>query len=205
MDEEKKYIRKKMLGIRSSLTAGQVYEKSLAICENIFKSFIMNDIGVVLLYAPVRNEPDMFLAHEILKKDYPGVPAAYPKVSGDNHSMDFYKVYDYKKELAPGYMKIMEPRADDRAKNSRKVDLSLYREKKALVIVPGLAFDIHGNRTGYGGGFYDRYLHPYRKDGNIIKAAVCYDFQLQRKGINCNAHDVRMDCIFTDNDALFMK
>ena len=34
-------------------------------------------------------------------------------------------------------------------------------ETSQLVLVPGLAFDIHGWRLGYGGGFYDRLLSNY--------------------------------------------
>ncbi|MGA0556059.1 5-formyltetrahydrofolate cyclo-ligase [Larkinella sp. VNQ87] len=33
-----------------------------------------------------------------------------------------------------------------------------------LVLVPLLAFDQHGNRVGYGGGFYDRFLAQCRPD-----------------------------------------
>jgi 5-formyltetrahydrofolate cyclo-ligase len=41
-----------------------------------------------------------------------------------------------------------------------------------LVIVPMLAFDLNGNRVGYGKGFYDRYLKQCRKD--CIKIGLSY-------------------------------
>lgn len=36
-----------------------------------------------------------------------------------------------------------------------------------IIIVPGVAFDINGNRTGYGKGYYDRYLS---KHSSLIKS-----------------------------------
>ena len=234
-DTAKKNIRKKMLEIRSSLTAEQVREKSLAIFRNMFESGVMDDVGLVLLFAPVRKEPDMFLAHEMIKNDYPHVLTAYPKVfisekqnikkdsnfnsislesdgckcdviyENARKGMDFYIVDDYKSKLKSGYMNIMEPATDSAPGNLEKVDLSIYSDKKALIIVPGLAFDVYGNRTGYGGGFYDRYLEPYRENANIIKAAVCYDFQLSKDVISSSAHDVKMNYIITDKNTLFVK
>ena len=76
MDYCKKNIRKKMLDIRNAMTAGQVREKSLAIINNLFESGILNNAGLVLLFAPVRNEPDMFLAHDMIKGEYSHVSAA---------------------------------------------------------------------------------------------------------------------------------
>jgi 5-formyltetrahydrofolate cyclo-ligase len=44
-------------------------------------------------------------------------------------------------------------------------------EEIDLVIVPCLSADPYGNRLGYGGGYYDRYLKQIR--GEAVTIAVC--------------------------------
>jgi len=56
-----------------------------------------------------------------------------------------------------------------------------------------VAFDIHGNRIGYGRGYYDRLL----KKMAGVKVGVAYDFQVLEK-IPSEKHDVGMDIIATD-------
>jgi 5-formyltetrahydrofolate cyclo-ligase len=45
-----------------------------------------------------------------------------------------------------------------------------------LVLTPGLAYDLHGWRLGYGGGFYDRFLSEQR---TCISIGVTYQALLQ--------------------------
>ena len=45
-----------------------------------------------------------------------------------------------------------------------------------FVITPGLAFDIYGNRIGYGGGYYDKLFKKLPK--NVSRVGVGYDFQI---------------------------
>jgi 5-formyltetrahydrofolate cyclo-ligase len=45
-----------------------------------------------------------------------------------------------------------------------------------FVIAPGLAFDVYGNRMGYGGGYYDKLLKELSKD--VVQIGVGYDFQV---------------------------
>lgn len=45
-----------------------------------------------------------------------------------------------------------------------------------FVIAPGLAFDVFGNRIGYGGGYYDKLFKKISRD--VTRVAIGYDFQI---------------------------
>lgn len=45
-----------------------------------------------------------------------------------------------------------------------------------VMLVPGIAFDEHGNRLGQGGGYYDRYLPHMRPDALTI--GIAFDEQI---------------------------
>ena len=63
-----------------------------------------------------------------------------------------------------------------------------------LIIVPGIAFDSHGNRLGRGKGYYDRYLaaHP-----GVHTLGVVFDFQILPK-IPLEPHDHPVSGVVTD-------
>lgn len=55
------------------------------------------------------------------------------------------------------------------------VDGPAAEDETALVLMPGVAFDHAGNRIGYGGGYYDKFL---AREGNHPTLALCYAFQM---------------------------
>jgi len=61
-----------------------------------------------------------------------------------------------------------------------------------LVIVPGLAFTVAGDRLGYGRAYYDMFL-PTVPAPSI---GVCFDEQLVDE-MPVEAHDVRVDMVIT--------
>ncbi len=69
-----------------------------------------------------------------------------------------------------------------------------YAEDIGVAIVPLLAVDKQGNRLGYGGGFYDRYLSTHEKTARI---GYCFDFQVVKE-VPATFSDSKLDCIVTD-------
>jgi 5-formyltetrahydrofolate cyclo-ligase len=62
------------------------------------------------------------------------------------------------------------------------------------VVIPMLAFDIEGNRLGYGAGYYDRFLCRYPRPQRIGIAFSCQ----RAESIPADENDVKMDCIVTE-------
>ncbi|WP_194191763.1 5-formyltetrahydrofolate cyclo-ligase [Clostridium chrysemydis] len=72
-------------------------------------------------------------------------------------------------------------------------------EEFDLIIMPGVAFDRIGNRIGYGGGYYDKYLKDISSD--IKKVALAYELQLVEE-IETEEHDLKVDSIITENEVI---
>ncbi len=69
-----------------------------------------------------------------------------------------------------------------------------------LVLVPGMAFDLSGNRLGRGRGFYDRLLAKV----SGIKCGVAFDFQLLER-IPTEPHDAKVDFMLTPSRCVRRK
>lgn len=90
--------------------------------------------------------------------------------------MNFYS-YQQNDELLPSKFGIPEP-------NPTTAPL-LSAGQLDLILVPGIVFNRSNQRIGFGGGFYDRYLAPYK--GATI--ALAFSFQL-RDDWEAGAHDL---------------
>ena len=80
---------------------------------------------------------------------------------------------------------ILEPKKD-KIKN-------ISSDKIDLIIVPGVAFDLKGNRMGHGKGYYDRFL-------NLVKSTsigLAFEFQII-ENIPVESHDKPIDMIITE-------
>jgi len=63
-----------------------------------------------------------------------------------------------------------------------------------MVLIPLLAYDLEGNRLGYGMGFYDRFLESLSQQ--VVKAGV--SFFPPEVVIPSEKHDIKLDICFTD-------
>ena len=94
-------------------------------------------------------------------------------------------------ELETGMYKILEPRVELRSVASKQVAI----RNLDLVMVPGVAFDRRGARTGHGKGYYDKLLHHARLDTPLV--ALAFECQMFEE-IPTEQHDIFMDKVVTE-------
>ena len=72
--------------------------------------------------------------------------------------------------------------------------IAIDTQKLDVVFVPLLAFDLNGNRVGYGKGFYDRFLKSCRKD--TLKIGLSF-FEAETTSIDADNDDIALDFCVT--------
>ena len=146
--EQKKQIRRKALACRNALTEPERERGKLLITERILghQWYYLSD--TILGFVSYGSE---ICTTEILESALQDGKNVYvPKV--EDGRMEFYRMFSLS-ELKIGYKKIPEPAGD-----TDRYVFEPEHADKTLLRMPGSAFDPLGNRMGYGGGFYDRYL-----------------------------------------------
>jgi len=176
----KEDIRKKLTEKRSKLSCDFISENSKLISEKLFDMQLYNESDNIYIYMNFGGEVSTKeIISDALSK---GKKVAIPKII--NNEMNFYYIKDIE-DVEIGHFGVMEPITNEIAKDD-----------KALVIMPGVAFDSEKNRIGHGKGFYDKYLD---KNKSFDKIALAYDFQVMEKVPFENA-DVRPDIIITEKN-----
>ena len=74
----------------------------------------------------------------------------------------------------------------------------VYRGNIDVAVIPFLAVDKQGNRLGYGGGYYDRFL----KASTAKRVAFGYGFQVVRE-VPTEPWDEKVDVLVTDEEIIY--
>jgi len=135
----------------------------------------------ILFFAPLPDELDVWPMLEIALAT--GTNCALPFFDAEKKSYGAKLLKNLAADIITGKFGVREPAA-----TCAEIPLNQFD----LVLVPGLAFDLSGNRLGRGQGFYDRVLSA----ASGIKCGVCHNFQLLEK-IPSESHDAKVDFIFT--------
>ncbi len=172
--KSKSALRKAFLDLRSRSFSNSVQTEIQRKLVDFLLSKKYQNIG---LYHPIRGEVDVFAILEAL----PQRSVYLPRVKGER--LEFVSVGEGD-ELVEGAFGILEPEGP--VVDPRILD---------LVVVPGIAFTEAGNRLGYGGGFYDRFLASL----DCTCVGVCQDLFLTDY-LPMQSHDQRMDFVITETD-----
>ncbi len=94
-------------------------------------------------------------------------------------------------ELEIGYYNILTPK--------KEFIRPVPKEEIELILVPGIVFDSHGFRVGYGGGYYDRFLSGVAK--TVPKIAIAFSMQIIKQVPREN-FDIPVDMIITEKGSM---
>ena len=173
-------LRKEMRRLRNALGTSERRRLDASICTALS---VLSDVGEVAspiaVYLATPAEIDLAPFIETLLCN--GDVVVAPRWNGSVFELARLRGLDGR-HLRTGPMGILEP-----------VDADVISPADvAAWIVPGLAFTRGGNRLGYGGGWYDRFLREAHPASPRI--GVAYPFQLLDE-IPSESHDVTMTMV----------
>lgn len=163
---------------KRAMTPAQIEQASRELGEKLAASEQYRAAKTIYGYMPYNQEVRTVPMLERALAD--GKQVAVPKVYGN--TMSFILVTDLT-QMACNEWGIPEPVADG----------PVAQDPNAMVLMPGLAFTANGDRMGYGGGFYDKFLAAEPDHPTV---ALCYDFQLV-DFIPTDAYDIPVDLVLT--------
>lgn len=185
--EAKQALRAQVLAARNALPADVHASESARIFRRIAALDSFRSAGTVLVTLPFGSEWNVRpLAEEALRAHK---RLAIPRVDAGARMLVLHTIADLSRDIAPGFRAIPEPLPSTPIVVPEAID---------WVLVPGVAFDAHGGRLGYGGGYYDRLLPLCRP--RVARVAGAFALQVVER-VPASPHDARIDAIATP-DAL---
>jgi len=180
----KQGLRKKYKDLRSKLTLNEIEEKSISIANNLLKLSIWNKAYYHIFLSIIEHKEvnTEFILSVLSGKDKHIVLS---KSDFKTNSLTHFLLTD-STVIKTNEWHIPEP-----------IDgIEILPNKIEVVFVPLLAFDKHGNRVGYGKGFYDRFLEQCRPE--VIKIGLSF-FEAEENIEDSNDTDIALDFCVTPN------
>ena len=170
-----------MLKIRNRITPERRLQKSGVIKKRLMAVKEFKNAKNIFLYYSYADEVD---TQALIDECFGDKNIFLPRVYKDHLEP---ALFQGKNHLKPGYGKIPEP-------IGTPIRTEISPEKIDLIVVPGVAFDRHGTRLGFGKGYYDKYLKHHKK---IPKIGLAFAEQMV-DFIPRDPYDIPMNSIITD-------
>lgn len=180
----KKDLRTKYKALRNHLSLTEIEDLSLQIANQTLKLPVWNkeNYHVFLSITEHKEIQTDFLLHILNGKDKNIIVS---KSNFENRSMQHYLLTD-NVVIKKNEWNIPEPQNG----------FLVTDEQIDVVFVPLLAFDIFGNRVGYGKGFYDTFLAKCKP--NVVKIGLSF-FNAEPIITDSFEGDIRLDYCVTPN------
>jgi len=180
----KKEIRQKLRAEMAAISPAELHERSIQACSRLAQTpeYARSEIIMVFLSLPTEVDTTSLVLQAW--RDRKRVLA--PKVSWEQRRMLPIQIDSLSDDLSESVLGIREP-ADGVPIPLANID---------MVIVPGLGFDLQGNRLGRGRGFYDRFLA--HRDWAGIACGLALQNQVL-DSVPTTEHDMKIQMLVTDS------
>ncbi|NHI94337.1 MAG: 5-formyltetrahydrofolate cyclo-ligase [Candidatus Lokiarchaeota archaeon] len=191
IDEEKKACRARILSFRDAQSRDDIIKKSKKIHDYLISMEEYRKSNKIMFFMGKEKEVQTeFMAEDALKK---GKRVFIPITKVNERRLIPCEIFNLH-ELEISTFNVKEPKQEfQRPHDPKDID---------LVIVPGVGFDVAGNRIGYGFGYYDSFLSEARQEIPFI--GLAFEFQIQQE-IPCDENDKYIDKIITDKRIIKCK
>jgi 5-formyltetrahydrofolate cyclo-ligase len=179
----KKDLRLRLRQTVEAISPEGLHARSVRACNLLLGTPEYQRAEIVMVFLSLPNEVDTTSLVLHSWRDRKRVLA--PKVSWEQRRMLPIEIRSLSDDVSQSPMGIREPA------QGMPIPVSLID----LVVVPGLGFDVHGNRIGRGRGFYDRFLaHP---DWKGIACGLALEDQVVQD-VPVTEFDMQVDMLVTD-------
>ena len=181
--QEKQELRKQYREARAALDAAERAKADTAIALALWDTEEYRNAGTV--YSFVSFGIDVDTIATFVKAWEDGKRVAVPTFNPADHSLNFYEVTNMNDlhgadESVDGSISRVEPGPQD------------------ICIVPGLAYDVYGNRLGTGNGYFDRFLATFPG----VAVGLAHDNQVSEEELPQQEHDVPVQLLITETRIL---
>lgn len=166
---------------QKGLSERYILDSNRKICKNILALKEFKNASIIFCFVGRADEIDTVPIFNQAWKD--GKEVVVPKCIRKG-VMEAYKIDSFQ-DLEPGKFGILEPKAACTLVKPETIDFA---------IIPCMSCNLKGERLGYGGGYYDRYL----ENADFPTAVICRD-ALLLKEVATELHDLAMDIVVTES------
>lgn len=186
----KREIRQRVFALRDNLDPADLERRSGSIAAKLYLLPDYRRAQAVMFFLSFRSEVNTrAMVEESMAR---GKQVLVPRAAPESKRLIPSILLDWERDLAPGAYGIPEPRQEAlRPLDPRRID---------LLIVPGVAFDLNGNRLGYGGGYYDRFFPLLRPGVKLV--ALAFELQIIPE-VPVEEWDSPVDWIVTEERIIF--
>ena len=187
---DRRQLRLQYLAARAQLPPTARAAQSREIVDSVMGLAVFQETACVFIYCSYQSEVETW---ELIRRCLAaGKTVSVPLTEPKDSRMSAVVVTDPARDLIPGYRGILEPNpaASLRLQSPSQIEAA---------IIPGAVFDRAGNRLGYGGGYYDRFL-----SGAAVQALrIGLAFSIQVADcLPALPHDAAMDWLITEQETL---